>query len=184
MSLLSSCGGEWIEYNSKSQMDMSEYRQIIDPMCEDEGYIIKERSSHSNLYYCSVANDDGINIQITIYVDDEGNEDIGIYVIYNAINNEEIFNIIRGSYSLVIPLVNRFSETNVDSGIIDSFIKDSSNQVEFSDEENMLVKKHKDKGDFYLEYTLYCEDGNASNECMKKHSITEVLYIATKYDAY
>lgn len=184
MSLLSSCGGEWTEYDSKSQKDMSEYRQIIDPMCEENGYTIKERNSHNNLYYCSAANDEGINIQITIYVDDKGSEDIGIFVICSDVNDEEIANLIRGSYSLVIPLINMFSETNVDSDTIDSFIKDSSNQVEFSEEENLLVNKHKDKGDFYLDYKLYCEDGNASDECINNHSITEVLYIATKYDEY
>lgn len=184
ITLLLSCRCEWNEYDSKPQKDMNEYRQIIDPMCETNGYTVKERNTHSNLYYCSAVDNNGINVQITVYAGDEDSDDIGIAVIYSSTGNEEICNKIKDSYSLVIPLINRFSETEINSDIIDLFIEDSSNQIKDSDEENLIMKKHMDKGDFYLEYELYCEDDDAGDECINNHSVTGVLYIATKYDEY
>ena len=149
---------------------------------DDNGYDIEEIQIHDNLYYCSTVNpENGLIVEINIYVDDEDNEDVYIASINDNVELDNSMSTIKLCYDLVIPIINRFSDEKIEPNTIDAFLDDELNQIKDSDDGDMLKRKKTDNGVYCLEYNLYYDEtGNNTNE----KNLTEVLILSTKYDEY
>lgn len=183
--LFTSCSGiegEWVEMGADTDKNMEKYEEYIVKECDDNGYDIEEIQIHDNLYYCSTVNpENGLIVEINIYVDDEDNEDVYIASINDNVELDNSMSTIKLCYDLVIPIINRFSDEKIEPNTIDAFLDDELNQIKDSDDGDMLKRKKTDNGVYCLEYNLYYDEtGNNTNE----KNLTEVLILSTKYDEY